>query len=380
MADADWIGDSIVGFLESPLWTAPIATFVDNNCIVFDAEEEHKLEYTVIHQKYQEMIEWILENFLADLDISPSTFSKLMSSKFNIEENIRPSMLIATKMISAAEDYLLFRNLMTERNLELEADVLEQASKNLQERGLSEYQNMSLQPQITQEQSEEDELMELALKISEAETKNIEQQRNLAEEAELAQAIKSSHDEYEKLKAQQAEHELQTKLAMDLSLKAAAESSSSKTVKSKKEKKSKSNSKSKTLPPVTQPPKPLPSFANALKVAQTAGWISDVAKEPVSSKRLHHKTENAMGAKVSDEEAQARMNYWASVREKMKQQTESTRLEELEEIAKQARDAPNSADASKVPSRGPRTTTSGVPLTKSLARRLKEDMNLGKKT
>ena len=49
--------DCICGFFASPLWTAPTCTFIDNNCVAFDGEEENKLVYTEIHIKFRELVE-----------------------------------------------------------------------------------------------------------------------------------------------------------------------------------------------------------------------------------------------------------------------------------------------------------------------------------
>jgi hypothetical protein len=46
----DWIFDYIVAFLKSPPWTTPLCDFLDENCIVFDADAENKLEYTHVHK------------------------------------------------------------------------------------------------------------------------------------------------------------------------------------------------------------------------------------------------------------------------------------------------------------------------------------------
>ena len=36
-------------FLISKEWKITILNFVDNNCVVFDNEEENKFEYTLLH-------------------------------------------------------------------------------------------------------------------------------------------------------------------------------------------------------------------------------------------------------------------------------------------------------------------------------------------
>ena len=45
----DWFFDMILNFLRSPRWVTPIMSFIDENCIVFDNDDENKLEYTVYH-------------------------------------------------------------------------------------------------------------------------------------------------------------------------------------------------------------------------------------------------------------------------------------------------------------------------------------------
>lgn len=45
----DFLFEYVLEFLQSAKWTGPINTFVDENCIVFDAEEDHKLSFTQVH-------------------------------------------------------------------------------------------------------------------------------------------------------------------------------------------------------------------------------------------------------------------------------------------------------------------------------------------
>lgn len=48
-AENDWFFDMIIGFLRSPRWKTPVMSFLDENCIVFDNEDENKLEFTSVH-------------------------------------------------------------------------------------------------------------------------------------------------------------------------------------------------------------------------------------------------------------------------------------------------------------------------------------------
>ena len=52
-ANEDWFFDMIIGFLRSPRWKTPIMSFIDEHCVVFDDEDENKLEFTKVHQVSQ---------------------------------------------------------------------------------------------------------------------------------------------------------------------------------------------------------------------------------------------------------------------------------------------------------------------------------------
>lgn len=42
--------DLILQYLASPIWRNPISDFLDENCTVFDDEEENKISYQEIHK------------------------------------------------------------------------------------------------------------------------------------------------------------------------------------------------------------------------------------------------------------------------------------------------------------------------------------------
>eukprot|EP00039_Didymoeca_costata_P017009 m.311035 g.311035 ORF g.311035 m.311035 type:complete len:182 (+) comp16481_c0_seq17:1040-1585(+) len=121
MAD-DWVFDSVIGFLSSPHWRLPLETFMDNNCAIFDSDEENKIEYTIIHQKFKELVEGLLEGFLAELDISPIQFANSIDTKPTMGQNAE-KMEALLRPLAAADDFLIFKPIMVERNLELEMEV-----------------------------------------------------------------------------------------------------------------------------------------------------------------------------------------------------------------------------------------------------------------
>jgi len=42
--------DCVLSFMRSPRWRAPVVSFIEEYCLVFDNEEENKLEYTNVHK------------------------------------------------------------------------------------------------------------------------------------------------------------------------------------------------------------------------------------------------------------------------------------------------------------------------------------------
>ena len=45
----DWLFDYVMSIFKAPTWEVPVMQFIDDNCIVFDNEEENKFSYTEIH-------------------------------------------------------------------------------------------------------------------------------------------------------------------------------------------------------------------------------------------------------------------------------------------------------------------------------------------
>ncbi|XP_059504495.1 cilia- and flagella-associated protein 36 isoform X3 [Stegostoma tigrinum] len=82
----EWMVEGIAGFLSSSCWTVPITDFIEQNCAVFDDEEENKLSYTEIHQDYKD--------------------------------------LPVFQPVLAAEDFQVFKSLMLQKNIELQLQAL----------------------------------------------------------------------------------------------------------------------------------------------------------------------------------------------------------------------------------------------------------------
>lgn len=53
--ESDWLFEYVDSVMKSPAWESEVMGFVDDNCMIFDNEDENKLEHTVVHNKFQEV-------------------------------------------------------------------------------------------------------------------------------------------------------------------------------------------------------------------------------------------------------------------------------------------------------------------------------------
>ncbi len=110
---------SIVGFLKSPEWSVPVMEFIDQNCTVFDTEEENKFEYTTIHAEFCERINALLEGFLSDMGIAPEEFVKVCQG-----DSVGALNNFVFNQILAVDDFLSFKKMMVKRNCELNVQAM----------------------------------------------------------------------------------------------------------------------------------------------------------------------------------------------------------------------------------------------------------------
>lgn len=71
-----WLIDLILAFFHSAEWKLPVVSYIDENCFVFDSEDENKLEYTQIHKEFKAISEKLIEAMLAELSASNEDFAK----------------------------------------------------------------------------------------------------------------------------------------------------------------------------------------------------------------------------------------------------------------------------------------------------------------
>lgn len=115
----DWFFDIIINFLRSPRWKAPIMSFLDEHCIIFDNEEENKLEYTPIHSEFKKIVEDLIGELIAELGVTQEIF---MQACANAEAN--PIHKKIVDQIVAVDNFVAFKKLMCKRNAELNKQAM----------------------------------------------------------------------------------------------------------------------------------------------------------------------------------------------------------------------------------------------------------------
>lgn len=175
---AKWLTEVLIGFMVSPGWLCPIQDFIDHNSESFEQKEENKFIYTSIYTEYCEMIEGMLQNISTQLNISEGVLVGV------IDEALRNKKLsFHFEYILATVDFLIFKNLMVKRNIEIEVEITKRLNKK----------------NFSNEKKREIEDLELALALSmickeEYETHRID--RKIKEDEELRRALEESSNNY----------------------------------------------------------------------------------------------------------------------------------------------------------------------------------------
>ena len=123
----DWFFDIIINFLRSPRWKTPIMSFLDEYCIVFDTEDENKLEYTKIHNDFKNIVEELIGHLLAELGVTQEQFMEACEKAYQ-----NPIHKRIVDQIVAVDNFVAFKKLMQKRNAELNQQALKLYQKNQQ--------------------------------------------------------------------------------------------------------------------------------------------------------------------------------------------------------------------------------------------------------
>lgn len=86
-------------------------SFIDEYCVAFDEEDENKFEFTAIHNNFKKLVDELLSDILAEVEIQQEQF--LLACSSHQQNKLHQSVI---NQIMSAEDFVAFKYLMTRRN------------------------------------------------------------------------------------------------------------------------------------------------------------------------------------------------------------------------------------------------------------------------
>lgn len=104
----------MITFLKSPRWKTPVVSFIEENCIIFDNEEENKLEFTSVHKEFIKIVDDLLCELMAETDITREQFFAAMEKS---DEN--PVHYRITQQILSVDDFVSFKRMMIKKNVQI---------------------------------------------------------------------------------------------------------------------------------------------------------------------------------------------------------------------------------------------------------------------
>ncbi|CDW71873.1 UNKNOWN [Stylonychia lemnae] len=214
-SENDWFFDLIITFLKSPRWKTPILSFLDEHCVIFDNDDENKLEYTIIHNDFKKIVDELLCELMAELDITQEQF---MEACDKAQEN--PIHKKVVDQLIAVDNFMAFRKLMIKRNSELN----EEALKLMLEREQKQVQ-LKLAEQITQQQEQQQQQKQQET-VNPTQTaggtiihQGVDLEELRREQMEYELALQMSMVQEEETKHQDLEEEEMLKMVMEMSIK-----------------------------------------------------------------------------------------------------------------------------------------------------------------
>ncbi|XP_034944191.1 cilia- and flagella-associated protein 36 [Chelonus insularis] len=121
--DSGWVFDSLVGFLQGPIWSAPLLTFIEERSLIFETDTEDSDEYREAYQEYKNLVDLLLGSYMEDMGISPEQFEYActVNRQTKLPIHFQQSLF---EQIWAANEYEIFKRMMIQKNLELQLQAL----------------------------------------------------------------------------------------------------------------------------------------------------------------------------------------------------------------------------------------------------------------
>ncbi|XP_011882795.1 PREDICTED: cilia- and flagella-associated protein 36 [Vollenhovia emeryi] len=121
--DSAWVFDSLIGFLQGPIWSSPLLTFIEEKSLVFEANTEDSEDYRKIYQEYKNLVDLLLGCFMEDMGITPEQFEHACTVNRDTKIPIHFQQNLF-EQIWAANEYEIFKRMMIQKNLELQLQAL----------------------------------------------------------------------------------------------------------------------------------------------------------------------------------------------------------------------------------------------------------------
>ncbi|KAF7992353.1 hypothetical protein HCN44_001678 [Aphidius gifuensis] len=121
--DSCWVFDSLIGFLQGPIWSSPLLTFIEERSLIFESETEDSQEYREAYQEYKNLVDLLLGCYMEDMEITPEQFEHACA----VNKNTKLPMQFQKSLfeqIWAANEYEVFKRMMIQKNLELQLQAL----------------------------------------------------------------------------------------------------------------------------------------------------------------------------------------------------------------------------------------------------------------
>ncbi|CAH1111327.1 unnamed protein product [Psylliodes chrysocephalus] len=124
--DNSWVFDSLVTFLNGPIWNAPLQTFIEEKSLIFEPNAEDNEDYHKIFDEFKNLVDFMLGSFMEDIGITSEQFENACKESKRYQVAFDPNSF---EQVWAANDYEMFKKMMTQRNVELQLQALELIEK-----------------------------------------------------------------------------------------------------------------------------------------------------------------------------------------------------------------------------------------------------------
>lgn len=115
-----WLIDLILSFFHSLEWKAPILSFIESKCMLFDNEDENKLEYTDIHKEFKELAEGLIEGLLKETGAGNEAFAEAFE-----QANQTQGFAKVQKILASIDSFTTFKKMMLKKNADLNREAEE---------------------------------------------------------------------------------------------------------------------------------------------------------------------------------------------------------------------------------------------------------------